>query len=44
MDLAHQISLVSLCQSFSSTLSFRLVPIWSTEVRCVYLFAWVSKT
>ena len=26
------------------TLSFRLVPIWSTEIRCVYLFAWVSKT
>ena len=26
------------------TLSFRLVPIWSTKIRCVYLFPWVSKT
>ena len=26
------------------TLSFRLVPIWSTEICHVYLFAWVSKT
>ena len=26
------------------TLSFRLVPIWSTEILRVYLFAWVSKT
>ena len=26
------------------TLSFRLVPIWSTEIYHVYLFAWVSKT
>ena len=46
LGLAHRNSLVSLRQSFSPplTLSFRLVPIWNTEVSRVYLFAWVSKT
>ena len=34
--------LVSPVSSFLSLL-FRLIPVWITEARCVYLFAWASK-
>ena len=42
-DQFHE-SLVSPCRLFFLTLLFRLIPIWSTEVPHVYLFAWASET